>query len=288
MPDVRFDDGLGMIVTSAPWETVASGLGFTEGPVWSPEGSLLFSDIPNSRIHRWHAGHLSVHREPSGQSNGLTLDASSRLIACEHENRRVSRQTGESVEAIASEFEGKRLNSPNDVVVRSDGRIFFTDPPYGISEEQRELPYNGVFTIGVDGSITRLATDFDRPNGLAFSPDEQTLYIADTARHHVRAFAVQTDGALTDGRVFATARDEGRPDGIKVDGEGRVFVCAKTVQVFAADGRPLGVIECPQSPANCAWGEDGGTLFITARTSVYRTRIDTRGIAPYLVDRGAQ
>lgn len=282
MPNVRFDDGLAALVSSEPWETVAEGLGFTEGPVWLPDGELLFSDIPNSRIHRWRDGALSVYREPSGGSNGLTLDPAMRLLACEHENRRVSCERCGVVEPVATHYEGKRLNSPNDIVVRSDGRIFFTDPPYGITEDQRELPFNGVFTVSTSGDLTLIATDFDRPNGLAFSPDERTLYIADTARHHVRAFDVAADGALSNSRVFADMREEGRPDGMKVDREGRLFVCATTVQVFAADGRPLGVIDCPQMPANCTWGEDGATLFIAARTGVYRTRIATVGIAPYL------
>lgn len=282
MPNVRFDDGLAALVSSEPWETVAEGLGFTEGPVWLPDGSLLFSDIPNSRIHRWHAGALGVYREPSGGSNGLTLDPSMRLLACEHENRRVSRERGGVVDPVATHYEGKRLNSPNDIVIRSDGRIFFTDPPYGITEDQRELPFNGVFTLSTSGDLTLLTTDFDRPNGLAFSPDEHTLYIADTARHHVRAFDVGADGALSNGRVFADMREEGRPDGMKVDRDGRLFVCATTVQVFAADGRPLGVIDCPQMPANCTWGDDGSTLFIAARTGLYRTRVATVGIAPYL------
>jgi gluconolactonase len=282
MPDVRFDDGLRPLVGDAPWEVVAEGLGFTEGPLWHPDGYLLFSDIPNSRIHRWRNGSLDVYREPSGNSNGLTFDLAMQLIACEHGNRRVSRGRGGAAEALATHFEGKRLNSPNDVIVRSDGRIFFTDPPYGITEDQRELPYNGVFSISPGGELSLLITDFDRPNGLAFSPDERTLYIADTARDHVRAFDVAPDGTLSNGRIFAEVREHGRPDGMKVDRTGRLFVCAKTVQVFAADGRPLGVIDCPQLPANCAWGEDGSTLYITARTAVYRTAIATTGIAPYL------
>jgi gluconolactonase len=282
MPNIRFDDGISHLVGTEPWAVVAEGLGFTEGPVWHPDGYLLFSDIPNSRIHRWREGELSIYREPSGQSNGLTLDGRTGVVACEHESRRVSVERDGRVEPLATEFDGKRLNSPNDVVVRSDGRIFFTDPPYGITEDQRELPYNGVFSVSPQGDLSLLATDFDRPNGLAFSPDERTLYIADTARHHVRAFDAAADGALGNGRVFAEVRREGRPDGMKVDREGRLFVCATTVQVFAPDGRPLGVIDCPQLPANCAWGEDGSTLFITARTGVYSIRTATLGIAPHL------
>lgn len=283
MPDVRFDDGLGVLVSSEPWEPIAEGLGFVEGPVWMPDGSLLFSDTLNNRIHRWRAGVLGVHREPAGGPNGMTLDLEMRVVGCEQDGRRVFRERDDgAVESVATHYHRKRLNSPNDIVVRSDGRIFFTDPPYGITEEQRELPYNGVFTVEPDGALTLLATDFEKPNGLAFSPDERTLYIADTARHHVRAFDVATDGTLGRGRVFAEMREEGRPDGIKVDRDGRLYVCAKTVQVFASDGGSLGVIDCPQLPANCTWGDDGSVLYIAARTAVYRTRIAAVGIAPYL------
>jgi gluconolactonase len=282
MPDVRFDDGLGALVSADPWDVVATDLGFVEGPVWLPDGRLLFSDIPNSRIREWRDGALGVYREPSAQSNGQTLEPQMRLVSCEHEGRRVSIERGGAVHAVATHYDGKRLNSPNDIVVRSDGRIFFTDPPYGITEDQRELPFNGVFTVAPDGVLTLLSTDFDRPNGLAFSPDEHTLYIADTPRRHVRAFDVAADGGLSNSRVFAETREEGRPDGMKVDRDGRLYVCATTVQVFAADGLPLGVIDCPQMPANCTWGDDGSTLYITARTAVYRTRIATTGLAPYL------
>lgn len=283
MPAVRFDDGLAALVPRAPWETVAEGLQFTEGPVWRGDGTLLFSDIPASRIYRVGAdGALDVHREPSRQSNGLTLDLDGALLSCEHEGRRVSRERDGALADVASHYDGKSLNSPNDIIVRSDGRIFFTDPPYGIREEQRELPFNGVFTVAPDGALTLLCDDFDRPNGLALSPDERTLYIADTNRLHVRAFDVAADGSLSSGRVFAEMREGGRPDGMKADRTGRVYVCAGTVQVFAHDGRPLGVIDCPQSPANCAWGGDGSTLYITARTAVYRARFEVTGIAPHL------
>ena len=282
MPDIRFDNGLSALVSSEPWEPIAEGLGFVEGPVWLPDGSLIFSDTLNDRMHAWRDGVLSVHREDAGGPNGMTLDLAMRVVGCEQDGRRVFREHDGVVEPFATHYEGKRLNSPNDIVVRSDGRIFFPDPPYGVTDATRELPYNGVFTIATDGELSLLATDFEKPNGLAFSPDERTLYIADTARHHVRAFDVAADGALSNGRVFAEMREEGRPDGIKVDRDGRVYVCAYTVQAFAPDGGPLGVIDCPQLPANCTWGEDGSTLFITARTAVYRTRIAAVGIAPYL------
>lgn len=282
MPPVRFDAGIGALVGAEPWETVADGFVFTEGPVWR-DGALLFSDIPASRIYRVdEAGGRAVYREPTGESNGLTLGLDGGLIACEHRGRRVSCERNGDIETIAKDFDGKSLNSPNDVVVRSDGRIFFTDPPYGIKEEERELPFNGVYSIAPGGGLTLLIDDFDRPNGLALSPDERTLYIADTNRLHVRAFDVASDGALTGGRIFAEMREQGRPDGMKVDRDGRLYVCAGTVQVFAADGAPLGVVDCPQPPANCGWGGDGSALYITARTAVYRARFDVQGIAPHL------
>ncbi|HXK33049.1 MAG TPA: SMP-30/gluconolactonase/LRE family protein [Dehalococcoidia bacterium] len=279
MPPVRFDDGLTDIIKPAPWAVVADGRDFTEGPVWHPGGFLLFSDIPADRIYRWRNGALGVYREPSGNSNGLTLDRDGALLACEHGNRRVSRETPHGAVTVADQYDGRRLNSPNDLVVRSDGAIYFTDPPYGIREEQRELPFNGVFRFA-EGALTLLATDFDRPNGIALSPDERTLYVADTARHHVRAFDVAPDGSLGAGRIFAEMREGGRPDGMKVDREGRLYVCAGSLQVFAVDGRPLGVVDCPQPPANCAWGDDGSALYITARTGVYRARFSVRGIGP--------
>jgi gluconolactonase len=282
MPDVLYDAGLRDIVDAAPWEEVAGDIGFAEGPVWHPDGYLLFSDIPSGRIYRWRDGALDVHREPSGNSNGLTLDLDANLLACEHGGRRVSRERENAVEPVATSYEGKRLNSPNDLVVRSDGRIFFTDPPYGIEEGQRELPFNGVFAVLPGQEPVLLASDFERPNGLAFSPDERVLYVADTARHHVRAFEVRPDGGISGGGVFVETRDGGRPDGMKVDREGRLYVCATTVQVFTPEGQLLGAIACPQLPANCAWGGDGSTLYITARTGVYRTRIATTGIAPHL------
>ncbi|GAB4561334.1 MAG: SMP-30/gluconolactonase/LRE family protein [Anaerolineae bacterium] len=265
-------------------ERIATGFQFTEGPVWHPDGYLLFSDIPASRIYRWDPdGTVSVWREPSGNSNGLTFDRQGRLIACEHGNRRVSRTEPDgSVTTLADSYNGHRLNSPNDVVVRSDGLIYFTDPPYGIQPEEREQPCNGVYCIRPDGTITLVADDFDRPNGLAFSPDESLLYIDDSPRRHVRAFKVQPDGTLTGGEVIADMDhpQPGSPDGMKIDQEGHLYVTGATgVWVFEPDGALLGVVVTPERPANCAWGdEDYRTLYITARTSLYRIRVKVPGI----------
>jgi gluconolactonase len=273
------------LVESGDPERLATGCQFTEGPVWLPDGYLLFSDIPADRIYRWVPdGNVTVWREPSGNSNGLALDRQGRLIACEHGNRRVSRTAaGGAVDAVVDRYRGKRLNSPNDVVVKSDGTIYFTDPPYGIEAEEREQPCNGVYRILNDGGLELLVDDFDRPNGLAFSPDESILYIADSPRRHVRAFEVLPDGSLTNSRVFADMDhpQPGSPDGMKVDEEGHLYVAGATgVWVFEQDGTHLGVIVTPERPANCAWGDsDRKSLYITARTSLYRIRVKVPGLA---------
>jgi gluconolactonase len=272
------------LVESGDPERLATGFQFTEGPVWIADGYLLFSDIPANRIYKWTPEDgAQVWREPSGQSNGLTLDREQRLVACEHGNRRVSRTGADgTVVVLADRFQGGRLNSPNDVVVKADGSVYFTDPPYGIEPEEREQPVNGVYRIRPDGQLELLADDFDRPNGLAFSPDESILYIDDSPRRHVRAFDVRPDGTLTNSRVVADMDhpQPGSPDGMKLDVQGHLFVAGATgVWVFDPDGQCLGVIVTPERPANCAWGdEDRQSLYITARTSLYRVRVKVPGL----------
>ncbi|HRJ44026.1 MAG TPA: SMP-30/gluconolactonase/LRE family protein [Caldilineaceae bacterium] len=265
-------------------EKLAGGFQFTEGPIWQADGSLLFSDIPANRIYRWtpETG-AQVWREPTGNSNGLTLDREGRLIACEHSGRRVSRTEADgSVAAIAAHFNGGKLNSPNDVVVKSDGVVYFTDPPYGIQPAEREQPVNGVYRILADGALELLVDDFDRPNGLAFSPDESVLYIDDSPRRHVRAFDVQPDGSLANSRIIADMDhpQPGSPDGMKIDAEGHLYVTGATgVWVFEPDGELLGVVVTPERPANCAWGDDDRqSLYITAQTSLYRVRTKVAGV----------
>jgi len=264
-------------------EKLAGGFRFTEGPIWQADGSLLFSDIPANRIYRWtQDGGAQVWREPTGNSNGLTLDREERLIACEHSGRRVSRTEADgSVQAIASHFNGGRLNSPNDVVVKSNGVVYFTDPPYGIQPEEREQPVNGVYRILTDGTLELLVDDFDRPNGLAFSPDESILYIDDSPRRHVRAFDVRPDGTLANSRILADMDhpQPGSPDGMKIDEEGHLYVTGATgVWVFEPNGELLGVVVTPERPANCAWGDDDRkSLYITAQTSLYRVRMKVAG-----------
>ena len=227
-------------------ELLATDFQFVEGPIWLPDGSLLFSDIPANRIFRWTPeGGAEVWREPTGSSNGLTLDREGRLVACEHTSRRVSRTERDgTVITLADQYNGKRLNSPNDVVIKSDGSVYFTDPPYGIQPEAREQPCNGVYRILPDGTVELLADDFDRPNGLAFSPDESVLYIDDSPRRHVRTFDVQADGTLTNSRVLADMDhpQPGSPDGMKIDEQGHLYVTGATgIWIFEPDGTLLGV-----------------------------------------------
>jgi sugar lactone lactonase YvrE len=276
----------------AELEKVATGFVFTEGPIWdAAEGRLTFSDIPANRMWRYTPDRgAEVVRYPSGKSNGLTLDKQGRLIACEHANRRVSREEKDgSVITIAGEYKGKRLNSPNDVVVKSDGGVYFTDPPYGLLEDgildARELPFQGVYRLfsDADGSaLTLLVDDFEKPNGLAFSPDESLLYIDDTDRAHVRVFDVNPDGTVSGGRVFAELEGDepGDVDGMKVDIEGNVYVTGPGgIWVFDQSGGMLGRIDVPEVAANMAWGgEDWKTLYITATASLYRIGLGIEGI----------
>ncbi len=277
-----------LVREDTPVERIAAGFRFTEGPIWRGD-HLLFSDIPASRIVRWRetseGPEVVTFRTPSGNSNGLTQDHSGRLIACEHSNRRVTRtEADDSLTVVAASYQGRRLNSPNDVVVADDGSIYFTDPPYGLpnQSEGRELPFNGVYRVTTDGSLALLVDDFERPNGLAFSPDRRSLYVDDTARHHIRAFRVDSSGFLSGGEMFAELRssEPGGPDGMKVDVEGNVYCTGSGgIWVFAPTGRKLGRIVLPELPANVAWGgPDWRTLIATARTGVYRLRVEVAGL----------
>jgi gluconolactonase len=293
------DPGLhALIAPDAPIERVAGGLTFTEGPVWR-SGALYFSDIPNKRIARWRrlpeGPELTTYAR--GMSNGLTLDRQGRVLAAEHDGRRVSRVADDGTRtALVELFEGKRLNSPNDLVVKSDGAIYFTDPPYAVQPSVpgtvrpagwwtqpisgKEQPCHGVYRIAPDGAVRLLVDDFALPNGLAFSPDESVLYIDDSAHKHIRAFTVRADGTLGDSRILLdmASDDPGVPDGLKVDEQGNVYCTGPGgVWVCRADGTFLGRIILPELPANLAWGQDGSVLFLNARTSVYRLPTKARG-----------
>lgn len=292
------DDGFRRIVAdNAAIEKVATGFGFTEGPLWRGD-YLLFSDIPNSRIVRYQrlaeGPTVQTFRVPSNLSNGLTVDHQRRLLACEGAARRLTRTEADgSVVVLAERYQGKRINSPNDVIVAADGSVYFSDPfwangfanPHGprVRIEEQELAFSGVFRVAPDGSLAPVADDFERPNGLAFSPDGRTLYVDDTRRFHIRAFDVQPDGSLANGRVFAEIRapEPGVPDGMKVDVEGNVYCTGPGgIWVIAPNGTILGRILIQEVAANVGWGDaDWQGLYITASTSIYRVRTAIPGIS---------
>lgn len=280
------------VASDAKVVKLAGDMGFLEGPVWVPDGAFLaFSDIPNNELKSWSAADgVTTLRTPSHHANGNTLDHAGGLLTCEHSGRRVAIVAkGGRLETLVDSFEGRKLNSPNDVVVRSDGTVWFTDPDYGLKVDPRtkqkmdkQQPANCVFRLDPKTrQTTAVARDFVQPNGLAFSPDETKLYIADSGTpRHIRVFDVAADGTLKHGHVFCTI-DQGGPDGIRVDRDGRVWSSAGDgVQIFAPDGQRLGKILVPEAPANlCFGGETGKTLFITARKSLYAIDVKVTGAA---------
>lgn len=281
-----------LVPQNAKIEKLAGGFKFTEGAVWTRDGVLLFSDIPNDVILKWDPkdGKVSDFRRPSANTNGNTLDAQGRLISCEHSGRRVSRREVDgSYSTVADKYEGKRLNSPNDVIFKSDGSMYFTDPPYGLDKQDedpaKELPHNGVYRLKA-GKLTLLTTELTRPNGLAFSPDEKTLYVAnsDVARKIWMSYPVKEDGTLGAGKVFfdvTKSEEPGLPDGMKVDREGNLYCTGPGgVWIFNPAGKHLGTVKPPEVPANCGWGDDGKTLYMTAQTGLYRIRTSIGGKLP--------
>ncbi len=264
---------------------LAGGFGFIEGPVWIPRdgGYLVFSDIRKNQLNKWTPKDgITTFREPSRNANGNTLDRQGRLITAEHSGRRVARmQQDGSLVTIVDRFNGKKLNSPNDVVVKSDGSFWFTDPPYGVPDgEVKEQPGNYLFRHDdATGTTTLLADDFDMPNGLCFSPDEKRLYVADSGKpHHIRVFDVAANGTIRNGRVFAVI-EKGVPDGIRCDTKGRVWSSTGNgADVFAPDGSLIVKINLPEAAANlCFGGKDGMTLFLTAREGLYAVQMKVKG-----------
>jgi len=259
---------------------IGSSFGFTEGPVWmKKEQCLIFSDINANTIYSWSPEHgLSEWRKPSNNANGNTTDKQGRLITCEHTSRRVTRTERDGKITILTQiYQGKRLNSPNDVVVKGDGTIWFTDPPYGIEPEMQEQPANYVFRLdpGREEPVP-VVENFSRPNGLCFSPDEKFLYIgdSDTEIHHVRRFVVLDNNTIKEEGIFAVI-NPGVPDGMRVDSQGHLFCSAGDgIQVFNTNGKLLGKILTPQTASNCTFGgSDFKELFITATKSVWKTSL---------------
>jgi len=277
-------DALSGILETSKAERLATGFVFTEGPLWHPDGFYYFVDIRRSNLHRLTPGkEPELVRANTGEGNGTTFDLQGRLVICEGGNRRVTRwaSSGQS-EILVDRYEGKRLNRPNDVVCRSDGSLYFTDPGLRVPLAERELPYAGVYRIAPDGATT-LVADCEYPNGLAFSPDERVLYVANTRwTQYIHALELDAGGRLVRRRIFAdmsSDETDGVPDGMKVDVEGRVFCTGPGgTWVFAPDGTRLGIIRTPEVPANLAFGgPDLRTLFLTARTSVYTLRVNVPG-----------
>lgn len=289
--DVR-DKRMGDIVDpAAKAEVVAKGFRFTEGPVWYDQPQkLVFSDIPGDQMFVWRReSGVASYRKPSHMANGNTRDRKGRLLTCEHATSVVSREGPDgSRTVLASHYKGKELNSPNDIIERADGTIFFTDPTYGRMAEYgvgrpEELGFRGVFRVDEDGSnLTLLADDFVQPNGLCFSLDERKIYVNDSERYHIRLFDLSAAGDLSNGRVFAETSGEGpgSPDGLKIDSKGNVYCASQGgVHVFDPQGVCLGVIRVPEETANFTFGEtDRRTMFITASTSLYRIPLRVAGL----------
>lgn len=299
--DPRFDK---LIPKDAALEKLVGGFNWSEGPIWIAKdgGYLLCSDTVQNAIFKWQSGKgKSTFLTPSGfdganklrepGTNGLTLDGDGRLVACDHGNRRIYRleMDGKTKTTLADKYEGKRLNSPNDLVYRSNGDLYFTDPPYGLMIEGadtlpgRELDFQGVYRLTKDGKLSLLTKEMSRPNGLAFSPDEKTLYVAnsDPEKAIWMAFPVKADGTLGAGKVFFDTTKwvktkKGLPDGLKVDKDGNLFATAPGgVMVFSPDGTHLGTIATGVPTSNCAWGDDGSTLYVTADKDLCRIRTKT-------------
>ena len=289
--DDRFQD---LIVEDAVFETVAEGFRFTEGPSWHPaERHVTFTDIPSNRIHRWHAssGMVEILREPSHMTNGTCYDARGRLLMCEHATSRVSRLEDDgTVRVLVDTWQGRELNSPNDIVVDDRGGIWFTDPLYGRESNtgvvrEAELPFRGVFRIDALGDLHLIDDDYDGPNGLCFSPDRSRLYVNDSERRHIRVYEIDAEGGASGGQIFAETRDDdgtlgaGSPDGMKVDAMGNVWCGGPGgIHVFDSDAILLGVILTPRFPANfCFGGDDMRDLFVTAETTFLRLRVGNPG-----------
>jgi gluconolactonase len=275
---------LGKRTIMADAERLATGFVFTEGPLWHPDGFYYFVDVRASVLYRVTPGHApEVVREKTGGGNGTTFDREGRLVLCEGDNRRVTRTSADGrIEVLMDRFDGKRLNRPNDVVCKSDGSLYFTDPGLRVPLAEREVPHAGVYRIAPDGA-TSLVADFEYPNGLAFSPDERLLYVANTRwAQYIHVLELDAGGQMVRRRIFADMSSddtEGVPDGMKVDVDGRVYCTGPGgTWVFAPDGTRLEIIRTPEVPANLAFGgPDLRTLFLTARTSVYTLRVKVPG-----------
>jgi gluconolactonase len=278
-----------LIGSNAKLETVATGFGFTEGPMWDPAGFLYVSDETINKIFRVYPDGKKEEVIALGDPDGNTFDRRHRLIDCASVLRAIIAVTPDGkYKVLADRYEGKRLNSPNDIIVGPDGALYFTDPTLDLlAGEKQEIPFQGVYRLDDSGNLRLLARDLGQPNGLAFSPDGKKFYVDDDEKRNIRVYDVAADGTLSHGRIFGEepgGKGDGVPDGIKVDDKGNLFVTGpKGIWVWDANGIHLGTIVMPEQPANLTWGDPQyDTLYITATTSVYRLRTKTRGFVPYL------
>jgi gluconolactonase len=301
---VRLESRLNAIVpVDAFIEKIADGFKWVEGPVWDRnEGFLLFSNIPNNEVLKWKSeGAVNVFLKQSGYtgketfagkepgSNGLSFDPQGRLVLCQHGDRKISRlESNGSRTTLVDRYQGKRLNSPNDVIFKSNGDMYFTDPPFGLpksfDDPDKELEFQGVYRLSKEGTLTLLTKELKGPNGIAFSPDEKKLYVSDSAGNAWFVFDVKKDGTIANKRLLLDSNEQkkngpGDPDGIKVDVRGNIFSAGPGgLYIIDSDGTVLGRFDLGVPTGNCAWGEQGSTLFITANTALYRIRLTTKGI----------
>ena len=264
-------------------EKIETKLAFAEGPVWSREGFLLFTDAPANRILKWIPGEkLAVLRENSQGTNGLALDPQGRLYMCESRSRQLTRMDKKgNIEVLAAKYQGKRFNAPNDVTVRKGGQIYFTDPAFGSQQDARELDFFGVYHLTPKGDLTLIAKPSGRPNGIALSQNGRALYVTNSDEHNVRAYDVDKNGETSNERVLIS-KIPGVPDGLRLDEKGNLYIAAKDIFVYDPSGALVRTIPIGETPANCAFGDpDFGALYVTARTSVYRVRLDIKGAVQY-------
>lgn len=282
----KFED---LIASGAKLETVATGFGFTEGPTWDPAGFLYVSDETINKIFRVYPNGRKEEVITLGDPDGNTFDRRHRLIDCASVLRAIIEVTPDGkYKILADRYEGKKFNSPNDVIVGPDGAIYFTDPTLDlVAGEKQEIPFQGVYRLDESGKVRLLTRDLTQPNGLAFSPDGKKFYVDDSEQRNIRVYDAAPDGTLSNSRIFGEEpgeKHDGVPDGIKVDKNGNLFVTGpKGIWLWDAKGNHLGTIVMPEQPANLAWGDQNySTLYITATTSVYRLETKTQGFVPYL------
>src|ERR1700730_17659028 len=275
--------GAAQNLTDLRVDKVATRYVFTDGPVWSRDGYLVFSDVPSDQLLQLKPGvPMSIFRAKSNGASGNTCDAQGRFYSCETHPRRVTRTDKKgTIEVLADRWQGKRLNAPNDIVVRKDGQVYFTDPAFGNQQDARELDFYGVFHISPRGELEVIAKPKGRPNGIALSPNGRILYVSNSNEHNLRAYHLARNGAASNERILVT-RIDGVPNGIRVDEKGNIYLASNKIDVYSPEGKTLGAIDLAETPSNCAFGDpDFEGLFITARTSIYHVRLNVKGSVQY-------